>query len=67
MGENKHATKKNIESVLVANQEFCLEAISEKTKYIVVTCEQNAERDYNVSTGNTCVEIVEYFEYVERI
>jgi len=43
---------------LLANQEFRLEATSEKTKYMVITCEQNAGRDYKVNTGNTCVEIV---------
>jgi hypothetical protein len=47
--------KKNTEFVLVANQEFRLEVISEKTKYMVMTCQQDAGRDYNVNTGNTFV------------
>jgi len=33
---------------------------------MVMTCEQNTGRDYNVNTGNTCVEIVEYFKYVGK-
>jgi len=67
MGENEHTIKKITEPVLVANQEFRLEAFSEKTKYMVMTCEQNAGREYSVNTGNACVEIMEYFKYVERI
>jgi hypothetical protein len=67
MGENKHTIKKNTESVLVSNQEFRLEEISEKTKYLVMSSEQDTRRDHNVNTGNTCVEILEYFKYMGRI
>jgi hypothetical protein len=43
LGESIRAIKKNMEALVVASKETGLEVNAEKTKYVVVSRDQNAE------------------------
>ena len=43
-----------------------LEVNAEKTKYKVMSSDQNAGRSHNIKTDNSCFETVEQFRYLRR-
>jgi hypothetical protein len=55
--------KKNTEALLVASKETGLEVNAEKTKYMVMSREQNAGQNYKINIGNKSFKRVEYFKY----
>jgi hypothetical protein len=56
--------KKNIDALVVASKENGLEGNAEKTKYKVMTRDQNAGRNHNLKIYNRCIDRVEQFKYL---
>ena len=48
--------KKNTEGLVVASKEIGLEANTEKTKYMVVSQDQNAGQNYGIRMDDKCFE-----------
>jgi hypothetical protein len=62
LGGKVQTVKKNVETLLVACKEIGLEEIGDKTKYMVMSRDQNAGR--RLIIGNRAYEIVEQFKYL---
>ena len=58
-----HTIKENAEALIAANKEIGLEVNADKTKYMVKSQDQNAERSHNMKTDNISLEGVEEFKY----
>jgi len=43
-----------------------LEVHAEKTKYMIIPCDQNAGQNYNKETGNKSSESMDQFRYSEQ-
>ena len=54
-----HTIKKNAEDLVVASREIGLEVNADKTKYMVMSCDQNAEWSHSIKNDNSSLEIVE--------
>ena len=63
-GRSVHTIKKNTEALVTASKEFGLEANADKTKYMVMSRDQNAGRSHDIKTDNICFERVERFRYL---
>jgi hypothetical protein len=48
LGRSIHAIKKNTEALLVASKEIGREVNAEKTKYMVMSRDQNAGQNHNI-------------------
>jgi len=59
-----HTVKKNKESLVVAAKEIGIEVNADKTKYMVMSRDQNAGRSHNMETDNSSFERVEEFKYL---
>jgi hypothetical protein len=64
LGESIHAIRKNTEALVIASKEIGLEANTEKTKYMVMSRDQNAGQNGNIQMGNKSFETVEQFKYL---
>jgi hypothetical protein len=53
---------KNTEALLIASKEIGLELNAEKTKYMVMSRDQNAGQNGNIQIGNESFETVEKFK-----
>ena len=56
--------KKNIEAVLIGSKEIGLEVNAGKTKYRVMSGDQNVGRIHNIKTDNSSLEKLEEFKYL---
>ena len=65
LGGSVHAVKENAEALVVASKEIVLEVNYDKTKYVVMSQDQNAARSNNMKTDNSSFERVEEFRYLE--
>jgi hypothetical protein len=65
LGGSVHTVKENAETLVVAAKENGLEVNAVKTKYMIMSRDQNAGRSYNMKIDNTrsCIERVEEFTY----
>jgi hypothetical protein len=54
--------KKNTDAFVVASKEVVLEANADKSKYMVMSRDQNAGRNHNIKTVNSAFERVEDFQ-----
>jgi len=54
----------NAEVLFVARKETGLDVNSDKTKYMVVSRDQNSGRFYNIKVANISFEMVEQFRYL---
>jgi hypothetical protein len=63
-GVSIHAIKKNRKSLVVASKEIGLEVNAEKTKYMVMSRNQNAGQNHNIKLNNKSFERVEQFKYL---
>jgi len=61
-----HTIKKNIKTVLVGSKEIGLKVNADKTKYLVISRDQNAGRIHNINIGNSSFERVEEFKYMGK-
>jgi hypothetical protein len=52
------------EALVVATKEIGLEVNADKTKYMVMSWDRNAERGHSVKTDNSSIQRVEDFKYL---
>jgi hypothetical protein len=67
LGRSAHAIKKNTEALVVASKETGLEVNAEKTKYMVMSHNQNAGQYHNIKIDNKSVEREEQFKYLRML
>ena len=64
LGGSVHTVKKT-ETLLLASKESGLEVNSDKTKYMVLSQDQNAGRSHNMKTDRSSFERVEELKYLK--
>jgi len=64
VGGSVHTVKENAEAVVVASKEIGLEVSADKTKYTVMSGDQNAGRSHGIKTDNSSFERAEQFKYL---
>ena len=64
MGGNIHTVKENAEALVVATKEIRLEVNADKTKYMIMSRDQNAGRSCSMKTDNSSIERLEEFKYL---
>jgi hypothetical protein len=64
LGRRVHTIKKNTDSLVIASKEIGLEVNADKTKYMVMSRDQNAGRSHEIKTDNSCFERVEQLRYL---
>jgi UDP-galactopyranose mutase len=57
-------SKKNAEDLVIASKEIGLEVNAEKTKYMVMSRDQNAGHNHNIEIDNKSFERVGEFKYL---
>ena len=62
LGGSGHAVKENAESLVVTSRQTALEINVDKTKYMVVSGDQNAGQSHSMKTNNSFFERVENFK-----
>ena len=67
LGGSAHTVKENAEALLVATKEIVLEVNADKTKYMVISRDQNTGRSRSIKTDNSSSESVEEFKYWEKL
>ena len=63
LGRSVHTVKKNTEALVAASKETGLEFNADRTKYMVMSPDQNAERSHSIKNDNSSFERVEQFRY----
>ena len=64
LGGSEHTRKENAEALVVASKEIGLEVNADKTKYMVMSRDQNAGRGHSMKTDNRSLDVVEEFKYL---
>jgi hypothetical protein len=64
LGGSIHTIRKNKEALLIASKEKGLEVNAKKTKYMVMSGDQNAGQNGIIQTGNKSFETMEQFKYL---
>jgi hypothetical protein len=64
LGGSIHAIKKNTEALVVTSNKIGLEVNAEKTKYMVMSRDQNAGQNHNIKIDNKSFERVEQYKYL---
>ncbi|KAJ4429592.1 hypothetical protein ANN_21777 [Periplaneta americana] len=64
LGENTQTIRENTEILLEASKEIGLEVNPEKTKYMIMSRDQNIVRNGNIKIGDLYFEEVEKFKYL---
>jgi hypothetical protein len=64
LGGSIHAIKKNTGALVFASKEVGLEVNAEKTKYMVMSRNQNAGQNHNINLDNKSFERVEQFKFL---
>jgi hypothetical protein len=67
LGDNIDTTQKNTETLIDASKEVGLEVNSEKTKYMLLSHQQNAGQNRDIKTTNRYFENVSQFKYTTVI
>ena len=67
LGGRIYAIKKYIETLVTASKESGLEVKGDKTKYTVMSQDQNAGQSHKIKTDNNCFERVKQFKYLRTI
>jgi hypothetical protein len=65
LGGSTHILKENSEALVAATRGIGLEISADKTKYMVMSRDQNAGRIHSVRIDNSTYERVEEFKYLE--
>ncbi|KAJ4435969.1 hypothetical protein ANN_18592 [Periplaneta americana] len=66
LGENPQTIRENTRILLEASKEIGLEVNPEKTKYIIMSRDENIERNGNIKMGNLSFEEVESSNFLEQ-
>ena len=64
LGGGTHTLKENAEALVAATREIGLEVSDDKTKYMVMSRDQNAGQNHSVRIDNSTFERVEEFKYL---
>jgi len=64
LGGSVHTVKENAEALVVATKEIGLEVNVDKTKYMIMSRDQNAGRSQIMKIDNSSIERVEEFKYL---
>jgi hypothetical protein len=64
LGGSIHSIKKNTETLVVVSKEIGLEVNTEKTKYTLMTRNQNSGQNHNIKIDNKHFERVREFKYL---
>jgi hypothetical protein len=64
LGGSVHDIEENTETLVVASKEIGLEVNAEKTKYMVMSRDQNAGQNHNTKIDNKSFEKVEQLKYL---
>jgi hypothetical protein len=64
MGCSVYTVKENAEALVMANKETTLEVNADKSKYMVMSRDQNAGRSHRMKTDNSSFGRVEQFKYL---
>jgi len=67
LGGSIHTLKENAEALVAATREIGLEVSADKTKYMVMSRDQNGVRSHRIKTDNSSPERVEPFRYLGTI
>jgi len=67
LGGSVHTIKKITEALVVGSKEIGLEKNADKTKYMVMSRDQDAGRSHSIEIDNSCFERVEEFKYLGTI
>jgi hypothetical protein len=62
LGGSIHTIRKNTEALVVTSKEIGLEVNAEKTKYMVISRDQNAGQNHNIKICNKSFARVEQFK-----
>jgi len=65
LGGSIHTPKENAEALVAATREIELEVSADKTKYMVMSRDQNAGRIHSVWIDNSTFKRVEKFKYLQ--
>jgi hypothetical protein len=57
MAYGDEGLKKNTQTLIDASKEVGLEVNTEKTKYMLLSCHQNAGQNYDIKIGNRCLKL----------
>ena len=66
LGGSIHTVKENTEALIVASKETGLEVNVDKTKYMVMSGDQNAGQSHSMKIDNSSIERVEYIKYLGK-
>jgi len=64
LGGSIHAVKENAEASVVATKKTGLEVNADKTKYMIMSQDQNTGQSHSMKTDNSFIERVEEFKYL---
>jgi len=64
LGGSVHTVKENAEALVVATKEIGLEVNADKTKYKIMSRDQNAGQSHSMKIDNSSIERVEGFKYL---
>jgi len=64
LGGSVHTVKENAEALVVATKEIGLKVNADKTKYMIMSRDQNAGQSHSMKTDNISIERVEEFKYL---
>jgi hypothetical protein len=64
--DNIDTTKKNTQTLTDASKEVGLEVNTEKTKYMLLSRDQNAGQNHDIKIANRCFENVPQFRYLGK-
>jgi len=67
VGGSIYTIKKYTETLVAAGKEIGLEVKGDKTKYMVISRDQNAGQSHMIKTDNNCFERVKQFKYLRTI
>jgi len=67
LGGSVHTVKKNTNSLVVASKETGLDGNADRTKYTIMSQDQNAGRSQHIKFDNNSFERAEEFKYLGKI